>query len=209
MRYVGNHSFAFLPELDYPVGADEWLVSTLDAGAVFSKAARSYPQDLAREPYRYVLWRRWDQTKRALVVIGLNPSTATHEVDDPTIRRCMGFARSWGFGGLVMINLFAFRATDPAKLRGVAPEPSGRHGSVGLRNDAHLRWWTREANGAGLVLAAWGTHGAFLQRGSSVARMLASKGVALHCLAVTKDGHPIHPLYQPASAQPVPYEVLA
>lgn len=181
---------------DYPASEDEFLRVSGTSGAIFSRDER----------HRYMLWREWDQGGQALVVIGLNPSTATHEVNDPTIRRCMGFAETWGYGALVMVNLFAFRSTNPKGLRTAwPPAPDGRHGAVGLRNDAHLRWWTREANRAGLVLAAWGTNGAFLERGASVARTLQGKGVDLQCFAVTKGGHPIHPLYQLASALPVPY----
>ena len=79
---------------------------TIESGAHFSPCER----------YRYRLWRCWDASKWKLAIIGLNPSTATHEEDDPTIRRCIGFAKRDGYGGLLMLNLFALRSTDPKGL---------------------------------------------------------------------------------------------
>jgi len=99
--------------------------------------------------YRYLLSRRLcDPESNNIshcVFIGLNPSTADETVDDPTIRRCMGFARSWGFGWLVMLNLFAFRSTDPRALKTA-------HDPVGQDNDAFLRTYTKNA---GIIIAAW------------------------------------------------------
>lgn len=91
--------------------------------------------------------------------VGLNPSTADELLDDPTIRRCVAFARSWGYGALCMTNLFAFRATDPDVMKS-ADDP------VGPENDQHLQ---DLANGASVVIAAWGVHGTFGGR-HSVAR---------------------------------------
>ena len=95
--------------------------------------------------YRYTLWRRWLDRRPSLMVIGLNPSTADETKDDPTVRRCICFARDWGFGALCMTNLFAFRATDPNLMK-AAPEP------IGDANNAAL---VLTAGQAGLVLAAW------------------------------------------------------
>src|SRR5687768_16866498 len=97
--------------------------------------------------YRFELWRIWDEDGPKLNVIGLNPSTADENLDDPTIRRCIGFARDWGFGGLVMTNLFAYRSTDPKGLAAV-DDP------VGPNNDYHLEI----AACSGTPLAAWGAH---------------------------------------------------
>jgi hypothetical protein len=138
--------------------------------------------------YRYTLRRRWGPGAAA-VFIGLNPSTADETQDDPTIRRCIGFARAWGFDALCMVNLFAYRATDPTDMK-KAEDP------VGDINDATLRDVAKEA---GVVVAAWGAHGTYRGRDAQVRAML----LGLHYLRLTKDGHPGHPLYLPASLRPV------
>jgi hypothetical protein len=121
----------------------------------------------------------------------LNPSTADEAVDDPTIRRCVGFARSWGFGGLAVGNLFAFRTPTPAALRS-APNP------IGLGNDD---WLARLRDESDLIVAAWGDHGRFLGRAAAVRAALPG----LHHLGLTKLGEPRHPLYLPARIGPVPW----
>ena len=140
--------------------------------------------------YRFELWRRWGHGAYAMF-IGLNPSTADETADDPTIRRCVGFARAWGYDAMCMTNLFAYRATLPADMKKAA-DPVGWE-----VNDRRLRHLAAEA---GVVIAAWGAHGAFMDRGANVRRMLPG---GLHYLRLTKDGHPGHPLYLPASLQPV------
>ena len=150
----------------------------IEAGASFSPCRR----------YRYDLLRAWGPEPFAMF-IGLNPSTADEVNNDPTVRRCIRYARDWGYGGLIMTNIFAFRATDP-KVMKACPEP------VGPGNDAAL---IRRAGQAGIVVAAWGTHGAHLERGAVVRNLLAD----LHCLRLTKDGHPSHPLYLPAHLEPL------
>lgn len=140
--------------------------------------------------YRYDLWRRWGEGPYCMFV-GLNPSTADESNDDPTIRRCVGFAQSWGFGALCMTNLFAFRATKPSEMM-ASIDP------VGPENDLTL---LTLASGAGLVVAAWGAHGAFQNRDQEVRAALP----ALSYLRLTKHGHPGHPLYLPANLIPVPW----
>lgn len=141
--------------------------------------------------YRYRLDRAWDfMNSRRLVVIGLNPSTADETADDPTIRRCVGFAKREGCGGLVMVNLFAYRATEPADLR-LTKDPLGDGNDVALRHAC--------VDGSRIVVAAWGVHGGYCNRGADVRRMLVRNGVEVHHLGLTKDGHPKHPLYLPAS----------
>jgi hypothetical protein len=139
--------------------------------------------------YRYALWRDWDEGAPTVLFIALNPSTADHRRDDPTIRRCMGFARDWGFGRLVVANLFAYRTSEPARLR-LADAP------IGPRND---RWLGRLASDASLVLAAWGIHGDYLDR----AEQVRSRLPGLHCLGTTMGGSPRHPLYVRRDARPV------
>lgn len=122
--------------------------------------------------------------------VGLNPSTADETQDDPTIRRCIAFAKDWGYAGLCMTNLFAFRATDPKDMKAAA-EPTGSE------NDMHLK---ALAEGAGVIVAAWGANGTYKGRDAEVRRLLP----ALHYLALTKDGHPGHPLYLRKTLTPVP-----
>lgn len=122
--------------------------------------------------------------------IGLNPSTADHTEDDPTIRRCVTFARDWGFDALCMANLFAWRATDPMEMR------SAGQAAVGSDNDSHLKRLSTEA---GLTVAAWGAMGTFLGRDLEVRRLLSTQ---MHALRLTKDGHPGHPLYLPKNLTP-------
>lgn len=138
--------------------------------------------------YRYTLWRKWGPGG-TVQFVGLNPSTADATLDDPTIRRCIGFARAWGFGGLMMTNLFAWRATDPRDMKAAA-DPVGPDNN-GTLSAAYLN--------ASLTVAAWGAHGTYLGRDAVVRRMLPR----LHYLRLTKDGHPGHPLYLPASLRPV------
>ncbi len=155
----------------------------MERSAVFSDCRR----------YRYELWRRWGSGK-FVMFIGLNPSTADEENDDPTVRRCIAFARAWGYDALCMTNIFAFRATDPKVMK-------AQFDPAGLGNDKTLARLSREA---GVVVAAWGTHGTHMNRGEAV-RKLAHN---LQCLKLTKDGHPGHPLYLPSSLMPQPWGPL-
>lgn len=122
----------------------------------------------------------------------LNPSTADAEVLDPTVRRCLGFAHDWGFGSIEVVNLFAFRATDPRDLlRAAAP--------VGAANDRAI---LDAASAADRVVVAWGAHGTHLGRGAEVAGRLADNSVQTLALATTKGGQPRHPLYVRADTRP-------
>ena len=142
--------------------------------------------------WRYLLWRIWDDSLPKLNVIGLNPSTADETKDDPTIRRCQGFARDWGYGGLYMANIFAFRATLPKDMK-AAPDP------IGPDND---QWIIEGAARSKLVIAAWGTHGVYLNRGQAVCKLFAPG--ELYCFRLTpKTGAPEHPLYLPKGIQPI------
>jgi hypothetical protein len=120
--------------------------------------------------------------------VGLNPSTADESENDATIRRCIRFAQDWGYDGLCMTNLFAYRTVDPQKMMAKA-DP------IGPDNDQHLL--TAAAN-AGIIVAAWGAMGDHLGRAATVTALLP----AMHSLRVTKNGQPGHPLYIPSSAQP-------
>lgn len=145
--------------------------------------------------YRYTLGRRWASPggPDVAVFVMLNPSTADAEVDDPTIRRCIGFAKALGCGGLHVVNLYAFRATKPADMFAVA-DP------VGPDNDRILTESAVAARNDGRpLIAAWGANA----KPERVRHVLSLPGFdALTALGVTKDGAPRHPLYLPATARP-------
>lgn len=141
--------------------------------------------------YRYALWRTWDTARPACCFIALNPSTADATRDDPTMRRCMAFARRWGFGGMSVGNIFAFRATRPADMKAEA-RPIGR---------ANDRWLQRLAAESHVVVAAWGSHGAWRARDAHVLQLLG----AVDCLGVTASGAPRHPLYVRGDTPRRPY----
>lgn len=158
------------------------------------------------ELYRYSLVRRWsfgqlgNDGRPPAQFIMLNPSTADAEVDDPTIRRCVGFARALDAGGIVVVNLYAYRATEPANLWRAA-DP------VGPDTDTYLREVARRAVLCGApLIAAWGAH-ARQDRVDAVLALLDHHEALPHltALGVTKDGAPRHPLYLPATARPQPW----
>lgn len=146
----------------------------------------------ADRKYRYVLTRIWDETKPTVVFIGLNPSTADEEVDDKTIRKYIGYAKRWGYGKLIMVNLFAFRSTDPSMLKRVE-DP------VGPDNDSYIQKCVSESN---LVIACWGNHGKLLNRDKVLMDSLPN----LVCLKRNKNGTPHHPLYLSKDITPMPYK---
>jgi hypothetical protein len=140
--------------------------------------------------YRFALWRRWDPGPQVLFIL-LNPSTADESSDDPTVRRCIGFAKAWGFGAVAISNLFAFRTPYPA-LPPACPHP------VGPENDA---WLDRLHEESSLTVAAWGNHGRLLGRGTVVQQMLPG----LQILGLTIHAEPRHPLYVRAGASAHPW----
>lgn len=145
--------------------------------------------------YRYVWMTAWDNDLPPCQFIGLNPSTADENGPDPTVRRCIAFAKAFGCGQLLMLNLFAFRATDPHEMK-AAEDPVGP-----LHDDILKALSELTAHSRGLIIAAWGTHGGYLDRASRVRELL--KGVPLHYLKLTKDGCPGHPLYLKGDLKPV------
>ena len=150
------------------------------SGAVFSDCRK----------YRYALWRMWNEKKPLVMIIGLNPSTADEKVNDPTITRCISFARSWGYGGVCVTNLFGFRATATTGLKAY-------HDPIGKENDA---WVHEMAMGAAITVAAWGNHGKFLNRSLEILPSLGQ----LYSIKMNKSGEPAHPLYLKAELKPVP-----
>lgn len=150
------------------------IPDSLNSSAIFSPC----------RTWRYVLLRRWGSADSPHVAfIALNPSTADETTDDPTVRRMIGFAQDWGYGGLYVLNLFAYRATDPHEMK-AARDP------VGPENDKFLQVYHSMA---ARTVAAWGNHGRFRGRGAMVATMLGLR--ALWCFGKTGKKQPNHPLY--------------
>jgi len=150
------------------------------------------------QAYRYLLTRWLGDEPKVMTWIMLNPSTADAFTDDPTIRRCIRFARREGCGTIRVVNLFAYRATDPRELSAPGRDP------VGPDNDRFLDEHTQ----ASLVVAAWGAGGTLNGRAREVGGRLAAAGTRLNCLGVTKDGHPRHPLYVRSDAPLIPWEAV-
>jgi len=148
----------------------------LRAGATFTPDRR----------YRYDLWRVWREGGRRINFVGLNPSTANETSDDPTIRRCVGFAVRWGYGEMHMLNLFAFVSTDPLMLYNCNNEAP-----VGEENDRYLRELYPE------IVVCWGNHGDINGRADAVRQLLTDP----FCFGVNKGGQPKHPLYLPLTAK--------
>jgi len=161
------------------------VVSLSEAGARFSRCRR----------WRYLLWRSWDPSRPAANFLMLNPSTADELRLDPSCTRARNYAAAWGFGAVLITNLFGWRATDPDEMKAV-PDPVGRG------NDRAI---LEAARSSALVVCAWGNHGAHEERAPKVVRMLRSGGIALKCLKTNSSGHPSHPLYLPASLRPTPW----
>lgn len=156
----------------------------VDSGAILSPC----------HVYRYLLWRTWAREKAKLCWIMLNPSTADEELDDATIRVCMGRARHLGFGGIEVVNLFAIRATEPNTLY-TAWQPI----SEPLRPTYNADILLDTARRSAMVICAWGKHGVFLNRGKLVRSALQAEGIRCHALRINKDGSPAHPLRIPYS----------
>lgn len=148
--------------------------------------------------YRYWLERRWGDTA-PMVFVMLNPSTADATEDDPTIRRCRSFAEREGAGGLIVVNLFALRATNPAELQ-KHDEPVGPDNVQNVGQALLLAAITR-----GYVVCAWGAHDMATREARRLRRRASDCCVELRCLGLTKAGAPRHPLYLKSDAPLVPY----
>lgn len=172
----------------------------MNRGAVFSSCGL----------YRYSLWRVWDPTRPRLLFVMLNPSTADAEKNDPTVERCQRRAVADGFGGVEVVNLFAFKATNPQDM--IDSAEAGID-IIGKENDCAI---IEAAKRAGRVICAWGTYGSYQDRGRDVAFLMAHYGAPnieggkeLHALKLTMSGHPAHPLYLPNSLKPFVWEGYA
>lgn len=131
--------------------------------------------------YRYALWRQWDDSIPSILFVGLNPSKADEKDDDPTLLKCIQYARKWGYGGVYMGNLFSFRATQPRDLF-KADDP------IGEENDSWLDYLNNKSK---VTVAAWGNHGQFMDRSMKIKPKLNN----LHYLKMNATGEPAHPLY--------------
>jgi hypothetical protein len=145
------------------------------------------------ERYRYSLTRVWDETGGRVHFVMLNPSTATEVQNDPTVERCERRARALGYGAFCVTNIFAWRDTDPKKMR-AARDP------IGPANDAAI---LDACDWADVTVAAWGTHGEHLNRGAAVKALLQNMDIPVFHLGLSKAGHPKHPLYISYAQQPV------
>lgn len=151
-----------------------------DSGAIFSEDRK----------YRYVLWRIWNDMRPKVMFIGLNPSTANENSDDPTIRRIKSISNSLGYGGFYMLNLFAWVTAYPDELKKVA-DPLGD-------NDMALKL---AADKCQSIIFCWGNFKEAQERALQV-EMMFPKSL---CLLKNKDGSPRHPLYVPGNVKPIPY----
>ena len=142
--------------------------------------------------YRYLLIRGWDLNKPSLMIISLNPSTADEKRNDPTITRCLGFAKKWGFGKLFVTNLFAFRATLPRNL-------FVSHNPIGDKND---RWIRKVSKKVDKIVLAYGNHGKFKNRHDEMLKIIKNP----YCIKKTKTGMPQHPLYLKYTQKPIVYQ---
>jgi hypothetical protein len=160
----------------------------MNTGAVFSDCRR----------YRYRLWRIWDASLSPACFILMNPSTADEIANDPTVERCQRRAAMLGYGGLIVVNVFAWRETDSRKLPKLVAAGTD---ITGPDNDAAILSAARESK---LVVCGWGKPGELNGRGRSVVRLLNDAGITPHALAVNADGSPKHPLYIGYSIKPTP-----
>ena len=142
--------------------------------------------------YRYALWRTWNDKKGKVLFIGLNPSTADETIDDTTITRCIRYATQWGYGGVIMGNLFAYRTPSPEEMK-------REKDPVGPDNDSWLKKLKEEAD---IVVAIWGNAGCHLGRSDKVAEMFPK----MMCLRLTAKGQPHHTRGLPNGLQPIPYK---
>ena len=141
--------------------------------------------------YRYTLSRTWDSTKPTVLFIGLNPSIADENIDDPTITRCINFAKDWGYGTLLMANLFAFRSTYPKEIY-LIDDP------IGKDNDHYILECVKQSD---LIIACWGNNGTYMDREKFIKELVPN----LYCLQKNKNGTPHHPLRLSRDINPIPF----
>ncbi|MEQ6377438.1 DUF1643 domain-containing protein [Bacillaceae bacterium S4-13-58] len=176
--------------------AELWLRNKIDKfikpknGAIFDETGK----------YRYSLTRVWAPMREKVVFVGLNPSTADEKNNDPTLKRCIDFAKRWHngiYGSLEMVNLFSYRSTDFEELKNDL-----NNDQVGRKNDDFIFIAIRDAS---LVIVAWGEKGTYKNRDKEVLKLLNEAEVPIYCLEILKGGQPKHPLYAKGDLNPVLY----
>ncbi len=178
-----------------PVSGDCVIKHNADktAGAIFSTLWT----------HRYLLTRNFTEGRlpdarcRWLNVLLLNPSIASHEILDPTVKRQIARAKLWGYTGLVVTNIFAYRATDPSVMKRYEGDAVGEHNDVFIVEAAKLA-----LESGGIVLAGWGIHGLHQGRGAAVRALLKKHKIPAHYLKLTGGGEPRHPLYIAYAVKP-------
>lgn len=188
---------------DFKRETDHGVMHTVRRGGI-TKGATLSPDG----KHRYYLFRDTHQNSNVATFVMLNPSTADHEKDDPTIRRCMDYALRWNCGVLQVINLFSVRSPEPSSVT------SGRLGNPVGPSTA---WWWHHAFarawGGGeevqaeerIIVCAWGTNGSYQDQDLLFGKEMAAIDIQPRALKLTKDGHPSHPLYLSRSLQPQPF----
>jgi hypothetical protein len=161
--------------------------TTMTPGHLATSIKMSAQFDRTRR-YRFSLHRLWQPEMPLATFVMLNPSTADDLKNDPTITRCINLARFWGFGGINVVNLFAYRTCDPTHLRKITKP-------VGKENDKHIE---SNAFNSSRVILAWGNHGSWRERDQEVLELL--NDFDLGCIGSNKSGQPKHPLYSPSDA---------
>lgn len=153
----------------------------IDTGAVFSDCRN----------YRYCLWRSWDNTKKKIMFIGLNPSTADEIKNDPTVTRCINYSKMWGYGEMFMMNIFSYRTTYPSVLM-------NQNDPIGKDTDLWIKKIYKKTD---ICIGAWGNHGQFLDRSKDIFSILPK----IYCLKINGSGEPAHPLYLKKTIKPFLY----
>lgn len=151
--------------------------------------------------FRYSLWRIWDERKKGIAFVGLNPSTADEVKNDPTVSRCINFAKRWGYGRMWMLNIFAYRSTDPKNLYGdLCP--------IGQYNNLKIVEVCKEVE---KVVLCCGVHGKYTNRFKEVCDLMFDYKIhnKLYCFGLTKKGYPRHPLYLPNNIELEKYSFSA
>lgn len=144
--------------------------------------------------YRYRLERTFDEDLLKVAFVGVNPSIADDVEDDKTIAKCINYAKSWGYGGIVMVNLFAFVSTDPSQLKTI-------ENPIGNDNDKHLKEVFNSFGTIGKIICCWGENGKLFDRDKEVLKMIDEP----YCLKINADDSPAHPLYLASDLEPVNY----
>jgi hypothetical protein len=196
-RNPGQLSVYEIPAVAEITAEPEPPVAPLDWSAAASSPRGAWFSDDGL--HRLLLWRSWGRGARALFVM-LNPSSAGGEVDDPTVRRCCGFARAWGATGIWIVNLYTLIATDPGELWSTEPALRQIRSSTmaGAEPEPRADWYIERAldRTTGPIIAAWGAlprENAAVIRAADVTELLARRRV-VHCLGTTATGYPRHPV---------------